>query len=136
MKTHHLTVSSLFSTVRQMLPLAQSIALCQWVYISIWDYLSRETISLNYCKSPLKNTVVPSSKHYFQTLHLEHTVVERPTFRADLADFLHVVLGAVVDGMRDSALADGLVLAGRRGAEHSHVLHRLAELGGCDTNTT
>lgn len=34
------------------------------------------------------------------------------TFWTDLADFLHIVLGAVVDGVRDSALADGLMLAG------------------------
>lgn len=58
------------------------------------------------------------------------------TFGADLADFLHVVLGAVVDGVRDSALTDGLVLAGRRRAKHSHVLHRLAQLSGGDANAT
>lgn len=58
------------------------------------------------------------------------------TFGADLADLLHVVLGAVVDGVRDSALADGLVLAGRRRAEHGHVLHRLAQLSGGDAHPT
>lgn len=58
------------------------------------------------------------------------------TFRTDLADFLHIVLGAIVDGMRDSTLADGLVLAGGRRAEHSDVLHCLAQLSGCNTNTT
>lgn len=58
------------------------------------------------------------------------------TFGADLADFLHVVLGAIVDGVRDSALADGLVLAGRRRAKHGHVLHRLAQLSGGDAHTT
>lgn len=39
-------------------------------------------------------------------------MVKRLTLRTDLADFLHIVLGAIVDGMRDSALADGLMLAG------------------------
>lgn len=56
------------------------------------------------------------------------------TFRTDLADFLHVVLGAIVDGMRDSALADGLMFAGRCSAEHGHVLHRLAQLSGCNAH--
>lgn len=58
------------------------------------------------------------------------------TFRTELADFLHVVLGAVVDGVRDSALADGLVLAGGGRAEHGHVLHRLAQLSGGDADAT
>lgn len=56
------------------------------------------------------------------------------TFGADLADLLHVVLGAIVDGMRDSTLADSLVLAGRRRAEHRHVRHRLAQLSGGDAD--
>lgn len=60
-----------------------------------------------------------------------HTLL---TFRTDLADLLHVVLGAIVDGMRDSTLADGLVLAGRCRAEHRHVRHRLAQLSGGDAN--
>lgn len=59
-----------------------------------------------------------------------------PTFGTDLAHFLHIVLGAIVDGMRDSALADGLVLAGRRRAEHGHILHRLAQLSGGDAHAT
>lgn len=58
------------------------------------------------------------------------------TFRTELADLLHVVLGAIVDGVCDSALADGLVLAGRRRAEHGHVLHRLAQLSGGDADAT
>lgn len=58
------------------------------------------------------------------------------TFGTDLAHFLHVVLGAIVDGMRDSALTDGLVLAGRRRAEHGHVIHRLAQLSGGDAHAT
>lgn len=58
------------------------------------------------------------------------------TFRTDLADFLHIVLGAIVDGMRDSALADSLVLAGRCRAEHGHVLHRLAQLSGGNAHAT
>lgn len=58
------------------------------------------------------------------------------TFGADLADLLHVVLGAVVDGVRDSALGDGFVLAGRRRAKHGDVLHRLAQLSGGDANAT
>lgn len=41
-----------------------------------------------------------------------NTGVDGLTFRTDLADFLHIVLGAIVDGMCDSALADRLVLAG------------------------
>lgn len=40
---------------------------------------------------------------------LTHTSL---TFRTELADLLHVVLGAIVDGVCDSTLADGLVLAG------------------------
>lgn len=58
------------------------------------------------------------------------------TFGADLADLLHVVLGAIVDGVRDSALGDGFVLAGRRRAKHGHVLHRLAQLSGGDADAT
>lgn len=58
------------------------------------------------------------------------------TFRTDLADFLHIVLGAIVDWMRDSALSDGLVLAGRRRAEHGHILHRLAQLSGSNAHAT
>lgn len=56
--------------------------------------------------------------HYFQSLHTQTPNLEHLfqckflTFRTDLADFLHIVLGAIVDGMRDSALADSLVLAG------------------------
>lgn len=34
------------------------------------------------------------------------------TFGTDFADLLHIVLGAIIDGMRDSALTDRLVLAG------------------------
>lgn len=56
------------------------------------------------------------------------------TFRTDLADFLDIVLGAIVDGMRDSALADGLMLASWCCTKHSHVLHRLAQLGGCNAH--
>lgn len=58
------------------------------------------------------------------------------TFGADLADLLHVVLGAIVDGVCDSALGDGFVLAGRRRAEHGDVRHRLAQLSGGDANAT
>lgn len=58
------------------------------------------------------------------------------TFRTDLADFLHIVLGAIVDGMCDSTLADCLVLAGGGRAEHSHILHCVAQLCGCNTHTT
>lgn len=58
------------------------------------------------------------------------------TFWTDLADFLHIVLGAIVDWMRDSALSDGLVFAGRRRAEHGHILHRLAQLSGSNAHAT
>lgn len=58
------------------------------------------------------------------------------TFRTDLANFLHIVLGAIVDGMCDSALADSLVLAGWCRAEHSHILHCLAQLSGSNAHTT
>lgn len=58
------------------------------------------------------------------------------TFGADLADLLHVVLGAIVDGVRDSALGDSFVLAGRRRAKHGYVLHRLAQLSCGDANAT
>lgn len=34
------------------------------------------------------------------------------TFGTDFTDLLHIVLGAIIDGMRDSALTDRLVLAG------------------------
>lgn len=64
------------------------------------------------------------------------SVQECLTFRADLAYFFHVVLGAIVDGMRDPTLADGLVLAGGCRTEHSDVLHCAAQLSGCDTYTT
>lgn len=33
------------------------------------------------------------------------------TFWTDLANFLHIVLGAIVDGMRDPTLTDGLMFA-------------------------
>lgn len=58
------------------------------------------------------------------------------TFGTDLTDFLHIVLGAIIDGMRDSALTDRLVLAGRCRAEHGHILHRLAQLSGSDAHAT
>ena len=35
----------------------------------------------------------------------------RLTFRADLADLLHIVLCSVVDGVRDPALGDDFVFA-------------------------
>lgn len=58
------------------------------------------------------------------------------TLGADLADFLHVVFGAVVDGVRDASLGDGLVLGGGRRAEHGDVLHGLAQLGDGDADAT
>lgn len=58
------------------------------------------------------------------------------TFWTDLADFLHIVLGAIVNRMCDSALADGFMLAGWCSAKHSHVLHCLAQLSGCNAHTT
>lgn len=100
---------SLFSADRQLLH-SQNTALCQ-----------REQ------KAPV---------HVWGDLRWYSITHTSLTFRTELADFLHVVLGAVVDGMCDSTLADGLVLAGWRRAEHSYVLHRLAQLSGGDANTT
>lgn len=34
------------------------------------------------------------------------------TFWTDLADFLHIVLSAIVNGMRNSTLGDGLMFIG------------------------
>lgn len=56
------------------------------------------------------------------------------TFGTDFTDLLHIVLGAIIDGMRDSALTDRLVLAGGCRAEHGHILHRLAQLSGGDAH--
>lgn len=58
------------------------------------------------------------------------------TFWTDLANFLHIVLGAIVDGMRDPTLTDGLMFACWRGAEHGHIFHSLAQLSGCNANAT
>ena len=58
------------------------------------------------------------------------------TLGADFADFLHVVFGAVVDGMSYSAFGDGLVFGGWRRAKNGHIWHRLTQLGSSDTDPT
>lgn len=58
------------------------------------------------------------------------------TFRAYLAYFFYIISCPVVDGVRDSTLADDLVLAGWRGAIHCDIIHRFAQLSGSDTNPT
>lgn len=50
-----------------------------------------------------------------KNLNLEHSILADAelslTFWTDLANFLHIVLGAIVDGMRDPTLTDGLMFA-------------------------
>lgn len=58
------------------------------------------------------------------------------TLWADFLDFLHIVFGAVVDGVSYSTLGDDLMFGGRCRAEDSHILHSLTQLGGSDTHTT
>lgn len=58
------------------------------------------------------------------------------TLWADFADFLHVVFGAVVNGVSYATLCDGLMLGGGCCAKHSHILHRLTQLGSSNAHTT
>lgn len=111
---------------------SHNIALCQWEYIDL-DCLLYVTISI------LLYPLIMDSLQwfiYFRSFPIPAQMDKFLTFRTDLADFLHIVLGAIVDGMRDSALADSLVLAGRCRAEHGHVLHRLAQLSGGNAHAT
>lgn len=58
------------------------------------------------------------------------------TLRADFVDFLHVVFGAVVDGVSYATLGNGLVFGGWRRAKNSHIWHSPTQLGNSGTNTT
>lgn len=49
------------------------------------------------------------------------------------ADFLHVVSGAIVNGVSHPALGDGLVFGSRRCAKNGNIWHRLTQLGSRDT---
>lgn len=58
------------------------------------------------------------------------------TLWADFADLLHIVFGAVIDGVSNTSLNNDLMFRGRRCAEYSHILHGLTQLGSSDTHTT
>lgn len=88
----------------------------------------------------LQTSFLNSILWWEQNPNLDHSIFADAllffTFWTDLANFLHIVLGAIVDGMCDSTLTDGLMFACWCGAEHGHIFHSLAELSGCNTNTT
>lgn len=123
---------------------SHNIALCQWEYIDL-DCLLYVTISILLYPLIMDSLqwfiyfrsfpIAADTNSKFRAL-IPPQMDKFLTFRTDLADFLHIVLGAIVDGMRDSALADSLVLAGRCRAEHGHVLHRLAQLSGGNAHAT
>lgn len=58
------------------------------------------------------------------------------TFGADFSDLLHIITCPVVNGVRDSALANDLVLAGRGGAKHGDIIYSFAQLSGSDPHPT
>lgn len=58
------------------------------------------------------------------------------TFRVDLADLLYIVPCAVVDGLRDSSLANDLMLTGWSGSKDGDILHSLTELSSSDPHSS
>lgn len=58
------------------------------------------------------------------------------TFGADFSDLLHIITCPVVNGVRDSTLADDLVLAGRGGAKQCDIIYRFTQLSGSNAHPT
>lgn len=76
-------------------------------------------------------------KHENTLLYLQYVLYAYfLTLWADFADFLHVVFGAVVDGVSYPALGNGLMFGGWCCAKNSHILHSLTQLGSSNTHTT